>query len=349
MTGYDPYDHPDQVEERQLNEWGVTDPQVREYLLKESGIKLAPSTTRRRACTLRLFTAFLDEQGTSVIGAEKQDIIDYLASCSVKGNRMETVRNKRSAVKALYKFLHAHSDRADELKIKPEFVGDIPIRGFRYKTRESMNRVPLTEDELNKLYDAIETHRNQLIVTIGAETGLRNAEIRELKISDVDLDELTLHVRDGKGGKSHTVAISEALAVNIRQWIELERSARPGAEECDYLFISENGGGKIETNEGLSRFLKDAAEEAGIQDTLGEIYLTERQKEVMNTDNDTKVMHKVTAHALRHTFNHKMKKSGLSLETRSKAMNHSHPSVTKDNYDHDEENYNDLIRDLIGR
>jgi len=93
--------------------------------------------------------------------------------------------------------------------------------------------------------------------------------------------------------------------------------------------------------------VKDAAEKAGIQEVIGESYLTEGQKEIMNTDRDTKEWNKVTTHTLRHTFSQMMKESDIPLEARQHALNHKNSETTEEWYDEDETDYDDIIQELF--
>lgn len=67
----------------------------------------------------------------------------------------------------------------------------------------------------------------------------------------------------------------------------------------------------------------------------------------MNTDRNTKEWHKVTVHALRHTFINAMKESGVPLEARQHAANHKHSETTEEWYEGDEIDYHELIRELF--
>jgi len=177
----------------------VTNTQVRNYLKRRTGIVLAETTMRKRACVLQNFAEHLEQQGTTVIDAEREHIVNYIEACVLRGNRRETVRNKRSAVKELYKYLQVHSDRADEIDVDPLDIDEIRLDEFIYKPdNETIDRGPLSQEETIQLYEAMDNYRNRLMVTVGAETGLRNSDIRELKLDDIDLDEQEITARDSK-------------------------------------------------------------------------------------------------------------------------------------------------------
>jgi integrase/recombinase XerD len=132
----------------------------------------------------------------------------------------------------------------------------------------------------------------------------------------------------------------------LRRWITQERLSHPGAENNEYLFPSRLGG-KLSSN-GFTKLVKDAAEDAGIQETdQSKAPIHPRKKEMLGTDKDYLEYHKVVPHSLRHTFNHLLKEAGIPRDARSEALDHSSESVTKKFYDHNESNYEELIQGLF--
>ncbi|MEK7512332.1 MAG: tyrosine-type recombinase/integrase, partial [Patescibacteria group bacterium] len=65
--------------------------------------------------------------------------------------------------------------------------------------------------------------------------GLRVSEVVNVRIKDVDLDGLQLHVKQGKGNKDRITVLPEKLKNDILQFIT-------GKNSDDYLFASERGG-----------------------------------------------------------------------------------------------------------
>lgn len=66
--------------------------------------------------------------------------------------------------------------------------------------------------------------------------GLRVSEIVKLRVQDVNLEELTLFVRGGKGKKDRLTVFSESLKDALRRQME-------GRKVKELLFPSERGGG----------------------------------------------------------------------------------------------------------
>ena len=73
------------------------------------------------------------------------------------------------------------------------------------------------------------------MIAVAYGAGLRVSEIVRLKVADVDLKELTLMVRQGKGKKDRLTVLSKKI---IEELVEL----MSGKENNDYIFESERGG-----------------------------------------------------------------------------------------------------------
>lgn len=75
------------------------------------------------------------------------------------------------------------------------------------------------------------------ILATCAHTGLRSAELLDLKVSDVDLEQGVIRVRCGKGGKPRTLYPNEECVTALRDWMRVRE------KECshDYLFALDRG------------------------------------------------------------------------------------------------------------
>jgi site-specific recombinase XerD len=119
----------------------------------------------------------------------------------------------------------------------------------KHKTRNSRPRklpVYLTEVERDLVLEAaLESAprgvpdgalRNAAIITIGVYCGLRVSEISSLDLGDVDLQDLTVRVRHGKGDKPRMVTLNPWAAQFVSAWI----SARPDVD-TEAVFVSRHG------------------------------------------------------------------------------------------------------------
>lgn len=309
-----PNDDEEQTDERTFD---VPNPHARQYLHDQASVVLSESTLGKRECELRLFVEFLHKQKyTRVLDADESDVEAFLKTYADKGNRQETLRNKLSAVRELYKYIHTHSD---ELTLEPYALDDMGRKIEKYNTPESMKREGLDEDEFKRLIEAAACYRDKLMILVAYETAARNKEVRNLRLHDIDLNERKIHFQRMKGDKSAGKPITERLALELEQWIEVDRAAWSTAAESDYLFPADNSE-KLETNEGFNKIIKDAARRADIQEIKDESTLTERQQETMDAEENTREWRRVTAHV---------------------------PFATTEEYYLPDENYDDAIRDAM--
>jgi integrase/recombinase XerD len=91
------------------------------------------------------------------------------------------------------------------------------------------HRLPtiLSQEEVGQLIDAASSpfHRT-LLMTLYA-TGIRNAELTHLKISDIDSRRMVIHIQGGKGRQDRDVMLSPMLLDELRaHWRRLRRKSR---------------------------------------------------------------------------------------------------------------------------
>jgi len=60
------------------------------------------------------------------------------------------------------------------------------------------------------------------VLTLIYSAGLRGQEVINLKISDVDFERKTLHIRQSKYKKDRVVPLAEAMAVGLRKYLTAE-------------------------------------------------------------------------------------------------------------------------------
>lgn len=77
--------------------------------------------------------------------------------------------------------------------------------------------------------------RNYAIIAMFIFAGLRKKELLNLKYSDVDLDNSSLFVNQGKGAKDRIIPISETLAKNLRLYVSERKRLK---RTCPHFFTS---------------------------------------------------------------------------------------------------------------
>ena len=178
------------------------------------------------------------------------------------------------------------------------YKGANPTNGIKPPRLNNQRVEFLSKQELGRLLEVLETWKNRrvaLLVKFALFTGCRRGELLRLRWDDVDLDALTLRLRDPKGGTDVILPLSEAAG----DVLEAARGCVPAAE-CQYVFP--NGKGQ------RRRCIKKS---------------WARIKEMADLPKDFRF------HGLRHSFASYLASSGeVTLYTIQKLLNHKSPRMT---------------------
>lgn len=78
----------------------------------------------------------------------------------------------------------------------------------------------LSKEECKELFKAPTNHKHRFLLAFAYSSGLRLKELRVLRISDVDIDRMQIHVRNGKGGKDRYVILSKYIAQKLKDYLD---------------------------------------------------------------------------------------------------------------------------------
>ncbi len=133
-----------------------------------------------------------------------------------------------------------------------------PIKLGRPQKPKTIIKNTLTEAEVSRIIQGCKTIRQQAVVCVLAFSGIRNQELCNLKLENIDLGSNEIRVIRGKGSKDRIVNVSgDCIKVLIDYLKEYPR------EEDEYLFMNLYTGKKI--NPGIVRkIIKTVAKKAGI-------------------------------------------------------------------------------------
>ena len=82
----------------------------------------------------------------------------------------------------------------------------------------------LSQEEVAQLIDAARTPFQRILLMTLYATGVRNAELTHLKVSDMDSKRMVIHVQGGKGRRDRDVLLSPKLLDELRaHWHRLRR------------------------------------------------------------------------------------------------------------------------------
>ncbi|MGB4843695.1 MAG: site-specific integrase [Ferruginibacter sp.] len=141
---------------------------------------------------------------------------------------------------------------------KEKFFFEIP----RPKKRILLPKV-LGEDELDRLFKALQNIKHKAMLFTAYSAGLRVSEIVHLKLKDIDSDRMQIFIEKAKGKKDRYVTLSPVLLDILRAYFTKYRP-RP----VEFLFESEQTGRPYPTRT-VQRIFQLAKEKAGIKKDIG--------------------------------------------------------------------------------
>lgn len=150
---------------------------------------------------------------------EVSSIKDFLVVCERKGLSAQTSNLFLNAIKFYYQSV-----------IKTGSA--IPIRFAR---KDQRLPVVLTRGDVQRLLAATRNEKHRLLLALAYGAGLRVSEVVSLRVRDLDLQALTVFIRQSKGRKDRMSVVPGSLVSGLRQRTE-------GRRGDDFVFASERGG-----------------------------------------------------------------------------------------------------------
>ena len=199
-----------------------------------AGAGIAESTRRAYAADLRDFAGWYGENAP-VERVDVRVLAEYTADLGRARTRGRlspaTISRRLAAVRSMLRF-----------SLGPGSVPDAPLaprRARRLPDAPKASEIDRLLDELG-VDDGPLALRNRALVELVYSAGLRSAEAVGLDLGDVDFEQESIHVREGKGAKDRVVPLGEEAAHWVARYL---REARPtlvrGAENA--LFLSVRG------------------------------------------------------------------------------------------------------------
>jgi len=131
--------------------------------------------------------------------------------------------------------------------------------------------------------------------SLGYGCGMRVSEVVNLKVSDLDIDELVVHIKQAKGNKDRISVLPESLQSDLRNLI---------AGKCSNEFIFEsNRGGKLTTTSLQKMFRKSLAK--------------------------AQIRKLATFHSLRHSFATHLLENGVDVRYVQELLGHANIRTTQ--------------------
>jgi integrase/recombinase XerD len=187
-----------------------------------------------------------------------------------------------------------------------DLVDGSPARLPRFNLGKGRQRQILTEEEVPMVYAACASKRDRAIISLAYGCGLRRGEIYDLNTSDVAFHKGFLTVRDGKGGKSRTVPLADAVIRDLKEYVVNERHTYFRGNATSPAFLVNNYGNRMKADK-----------------------INDRVKEIMErTNNRLIIRRKITLHCLRHSICTHFLDNGADVEFVQKFLGHKGVDMT---------------------
>ncbi|MGV0066971.1 tyrosine-type recombinase/integrase [Mycobacterium colombiense] len=225
--------------------------------------KLALQGSRKSAQTIgsytlgaRLYLDWCAANGHPPVLDRKQ-VQRWVVELMHSGRSPATARARLSALRAYSKWLAAEEELPSD-----------PLLGIAPPRLDSKVVDALSTEELSELIRACKGKefidlRDEAVVRLFAETGMRARELLALTVDDLDLGRGLITVQRGKGGKGRIVPFGGATGTAVDRYLRRARRKHRLAHTSNALWLG--GGGQKFGYHGLDTALKRRAELAGLR------------------------------------------------------------------------------------
>lgn len=177
-----------------------------------------------------------------------------------------------------------------------EYIPHNPAKSIKAIKHETKERQALDQIELEYLRKSCQSKRESAIVEFFYSTGCRVSELTNVKLSDIDWNNKTVHLF-GKGKKHRTSFINAKCEVSLKEYLS-ERD-----EVNEYLFITQRRPFRKMTKAAVEKNLRQLSERSNLKKPI-------------------------TPHILRHTTATQAVNSGMPIEDVSKLLGHANVATT---------------------
>ncbi len=221
----------------------------------------------------------------------------------IKFSKKSIIKNKQKATEEflLDKYKNKQSPQTINLALNAikffytEVLKDPQKINLKFAKRSKKLPVVLSRKEINEIIETTVNNKYKLMITLGYACGLRVSEVINLKVKDLDIDELVIQVKEAKGKKDRISILPEKLQNDLRNIIA-------GKSANDYIFNS-NRGGKLTT--------------------------TSLQKMFRQSLKKTKIKKPATFHSLRHSFATHLLENGIDIRYVQELLGHANIRTTQ--------------------
>ncbi len=205
---------------------------VAQYLASLPSANKSANTARAYKGTLMEFGTWLAEQnsGAATEQIDRLTVVAWRSSLSEQ-NSTNTVRDKMIRLHRFFSWA-----------VKMGVCADNPVDGEEIPKKKQVEYNLLNFEEIQRIFEGKtkgsglhNAVRNRAILLLLCMAGLRNSELRHLRLSDLNFESGTILVRHGKGDKNRTVAFPKMCRTAVNAY--LASGERPESAGADGLLF----------------------------------------------------------------------------------------------------------------
>jgi len=136
-----------------------------------------------------------------------------------KGRSGQTVNLYLNAIKFFYRDILKSAEKID----------------LKFSKTSKKLPIVLSRNEIGTILNQIKNQKHNLMIALAYGAGLRISEIINLRVQDIDFEQLTIHLKEAKGKKDRITVLPEKLKSDL-----LNLTAGKGGK--NYVFESNRGG-----------------------------------------------------------------------------------------------------------
>jgi integrase/recombinase XerC len=229
----------------------------------------SPHTVDNYGRDLRLFFGLVDKEPCTVSGRDVTQFIEYQRACQ----RTATTINRR---------LHALQHFFEYLATERQTLDSNPVKPSHFLRRGRPLPKALSPDHVRRLFAQITHPLDYALYLLMLRCGLRVSEVARLTPSDLDWDQQSLRITQGKGRKDRIVSVAADVLAALRTCGEVRPAGMPDA----ILFWNQKRPQHPLSSKGIQKKLERYAKAANV---------------------------KASCHSLRHTFASNLLEAGAEV------------------------------------
>ncbi len=153
----------------------------------------------------------------------------------------------------------------------------------------------LNRSELKELFKAPKLLKQRIVLTLIYSAGMRGQEVINLKISDIDFERKTIHIRQSKYKKDRIMPLANAMSIGLRKYLSAENPHI-------WLFNGKEADGRYSVK-GLSWVFRENLKK-------------------------TSITKEVSLHSLRHSYATHLLEEGINIVTLKELLGHANIITT---------------------